>query len=388
MVASITGYAMDGFDMLILGFMLPAISADLKLTSAEAGSLVSWTLLGAVVGGFGFGHLSDRLGRMRVLRWSIVVFAVFTGLCALAPNYEVLAVLRALCGLGLGGEFGIGMALAAEAWPAHKRARASSYVALGWQGGTLVAAVVTPLLLPYIGWRGMFAVGVAPALVSFALRSITEEPEIFRDAVGKRRATVPVMLLARDAATLKLSVGIFVLCSIQNFGYFGLMIWLPTYLSAHFHFGLMQSGLWMAVTILGMVIGIWLFGELADRAGRKLGFFLFQAGAALMVILYAQLTNEYALLIAGAGMGFFVDGMLGGYGALISEAYPTEARATAQNVLFNLGRAVGGLGPVVIGAVAAVHSFGAAIGFLAGLYLVDILATAWLIPETKGRELA
>ena len=131
---SAVGYAMDGFDLLILGFMLTAISADLNLTPGQAGSLVTWTLIGAVFGGIVFGALSDRYGRIRVLTWTIVLFAVFTGLCAFATGYWDLLVYRTIAGIGLGGEFGIGMALAAEAWPARHRARVSSYVT----DGTLV----------------------------------------------------------------------------------------------------------------------------------------------------------------------------------------------------------------------------------------------------------
>src|SRR5712671_8113830 len=129
LIASAVGYAMDGFDLLILGFMLRAISADLHLTPAQAGSLVTWTLVGAVAGGILFGMLSDYYGRVRVLTWTILLFAVFTGLCALAQGYWDLLAYRTIAGIGLGGEFGIGMALVAEAWPASKRARATSYVA-------------------------------------------------------------------------------------------------------------------------------------------------------------------------------------------------------------------------------------------------------------------
>src|SRR5215208_1593905 len=148
LIASAAGYAMDGFDFLILGFMLTAIRADLGLSQSEAASLATWTLLGAVAGGIGFGILSDHLGRVRVLTWTILLFAVFTGLCALAQGYWDLLVYRTIAGLGLGGEFGIGMALMAEAWPAKQRARACSYVALGWQAGVLCAALLTPALLP------------------------------------------------------------------------------------------------------------------------------------------------------------------------------------------------------------------------------------------------
>jgi len=107
-------------------------------------------------------------------------------------------------------------------------------------------------------------------------------------------------------------------------------------------------------------------------------------GFAVMVVVYSQLKDPTAALVGGAVMGMFVNGMLGGYGALMSELYPTEARATAQNVLFNLGRAVGGFGPLVIGALASAYSWQVAIALLAAIYVVDMLATALLIPERKG----
>jgi MFS family permease len=387
LIASVVGYAMDGFDLLILGFILGGISLSLHLSPAQAGSLVTATLLGAVVGGFIFGIVSDYLGRVKVLTWTILLFAIFTGLCALSHGYWDLLAFRTIAGLGLGGEFGIGMALAAEAWPASMRARASSYVGLGWQLGVLLAAVITPLLLPLIGWRGMFAVGLVPAVVSFIVRSMIGEPEIFVQGTRAPRQGMPLGLLVKDGPTTKISFGIFVLCSVQNFGYFGLMIWLPSYLSRRFGYTLTRSALWTAVTIIGMCIGIFVFGQLADRVGRRPIFFVFQAGAAIMVVVYSQLTSPMALLFGGALMGVFVNGMLGGYGALISELYPTQARATAQNVLFNLGRGVGGFGPLVIGTLAIRYSFSLTISMLAVIYIIDIIATALCIPERKGAAL-
>ena len=197
----------------------------------------------------------------------------------------------------------------------------------------------------------------------------------------------PLRMLVKDAATTKVSLGMFILCSVQNFGYYGVMIWLPSYLSTRFGFGLTQSALWTAVTICGMAFGIWVFGMFADKVGRRPALLTFQAGAFVMVLVYSQLTDATALLIGGAIMGMFVNGMLGGYGALLSELYPTEARATAENVLFNLGRGVGGFGPVVVGALVASYSFTIAIALLATIYLIDIVATLALIPERKGQPL-
>ncbi|WP_353191933.1 MFS transporter [Pandoraea pnomenusa] len=385
--ASAVGYAMDGFDLLILGFILPAIAADLALSTAQSGSLVTWTLVGAVFGGIVFGMLSDRYGRVRVLSWTILLFAVFTGLCSLAQGYWDLLAYRTIAGIGLGGEFGIGMALAAEACPPARRARASSFVGLGWQAGVLAAALLTPVLLPVIGWRGMFAVGLLPAVVSFVMRRTLGEPEMFLAQQQKPREHAPLKLLVKDSATTRASLGVAILCSVQNFGYYGLMIWMPSYLSKTFGYSLTKSAMWTAVTVLGMAFGIWLFGRLADRFGRRPTFIGYQIGAVVMVFVYAQLQTPFTLLIGGAVMGLFVNGMIGGYGALISELYPTAARATAQNVLFNIGRAVGGFGPLTVGALAAAYSFKMALVFLAGIYVLDILATLFLIPERRGEAL-
>ncbi|GAA4339133.1 MFS transporter [Pigmentiphaga soli] len=386
-LASTVGYALDGFDLLILGFILSAISGELGLTSSQGGALVTWTLIGAVVGGILFGWLSDLYGRVRVLNWTILLFAIFTGLCAVAQGYWDLLAYRTIAGLGLGGEFGIGMALAAEACRPEQRARMSSYVGLGWQAGVLAAALVTPVLLPVIGWRGMFAVGVLPAVVAFIIRHFIGEPKIFVENARKPRTENSFKLLVADGRTARTSLGVVILTSVQNFGYYGVMIWMPSYLSSQFGYSLTKSALWTAVTIVGMAFGIWLFGQLADRIGRRPIFLFYQLGAVITVLGYSQLSSQYALLIGGAVMGMFVNGMIGGYGALISELYPTAARATAQNVLFNIGRAVGGFGPLAVGAVAAKYSFSYAIALLASIYVLDILATLFLIPERKGAAL-
>jgi MFS family permease len=385
-VASAVGYAMDGFDLLILSFILVPVSAALHLTQPEAGSLFTWTLVGAVIGGLTAGTLSDRFGRVRVLSWTILLFAAFTGLCAFAQGYWDLLIYRTIAGIGLGGEFGIGMALAAEAWPAHKRARATSYVALGWQCGVLAAALLTPILLPYIGWRGMFVVGVVPALVAFGVRRYVDEPALFVDAIKKKQIN-PYSVLFADREATRATIGIAIMTSAQNFGYYGIMIWLPAYLSSKMGFSLTRSALWISATVAGGALGMWLFGHLADRVGRKPLFIAFQLGAAIMALVYPQVTDANALLVVGAISGIFLSGMIGGYGALISETYPTLGRGTAQNVLFNFGRGVGGFGPLVVGLLATQYSLTTALSLLVLIWIADILATAFLIKERKGEPL-
>lgn len=396
--ASMVGYAMDGFDFLILGFALLAISAPiaeggLALTQTEAGSLATYTLLGAVLGGFIFGALADSYGRVRVLMWSIVIFAIFTAATGLAQNYWQIALFRFLAGVGIGAEYGIGMTLAAEAWPASLRAKATSFVAIGWQFGVLAATFVSAAVVYHWGWRVLFFIGVLPALVAVLVRHSVEEPEVFQErkarGIGNSfKERFPIHELFRDRRTTKISVGITVLTSVQNFGYYGLMIWMPSFLSKTHGLSLAKSAVWTGVTVVGMMVGIAVFGYLADHFGRKPAFLSFQLGAVVMVVTYAQLASATTLLIGGFFLGMFVNGMMGGYGAVTAESYPTHSRATAQNVLFNIGRGVGGFAPLVVGGIAAAHSFQMAVGLLAIIYVLDILATIWLIPETKHVEIS
>jgi benzoate transport len=392
--AATLGYAMDGFDLQILGFALPAITVGLGLSTTEAGALATITLVGTVAGAMVLGAVADRYGRVRVLTYSIVLFAVFTALTALSRGFAEMAVFRFIAGVGIGGEYGIGMALAAEAFPALKRARATSVVGVGFQLGVLLAAVISAPVITLWGWRGLFVVGIVPAFVAAIFRARLHEPEAFlkhREAVARERASGrkrqnPYALLFTDRAVRRTSLGIVIICSIQNFGYYGIMTWLPTYLSKQIGLSVTKSAAWTAVTIGGMIFGILVFGHLADRIGRRRAFWLFQAGACISLFVYSQLTAPLAVLLGGAVMGVFANGMLGGYGAIIAESYPTAARATAQNVLFGIGRGFGGLAPLVVALLAGWHGFATALSFLAVIYIVDMFAML-LIPERRARSL-
>ncbi|MFD2722449.1 MFS transporter [Ignatzschineria indica] len=161
LLASTLGYAMDGLDIMILAFAMILIKAEFGLTDAEGGMIQTITLIGTVIGGIFFGMLADKFGRVRVFNWTILLFSIFTGLAAISTSAEMFTIFRFIAGLGLGGEFGIGMTLVAETWPAHKRSRATAVVAIGFQVGIVLAALVS-LLSPYIGWHGMFLIGALP----------------------------------------------------------------------------------------------------------------------------------------------------------------------------------------------------------------------------------
>ncbi|MBX6394815.1 MAG: MFS transporter, partial [Alicyclobacillaceae bacterium] len=223
--ASSIGYAMDGLDLMILSMVLSAMISDLHITTAQAGGIATVTLFGAVIGGILFGVLADYIGRVRTFTWSILIFAVFTGLTAFAPNLTWVNIFRFVAGLGLGGEFGIGMTLVTETWPPRLRARATSGVALGFQVGVVLAILASMWVQPYFGWRGVFFVGIAPALFAAWARRSLKEPDLWQRKSAAVREKVPLVLLFNSPRAAVTTLALTILCSVQNFGYYGIMTW-------------------------------------------------------------------------------------------------------------------------------------------------------------------
>lgn len=407
MWASIIGYAMDGLDVLILSFAMAAIVSEFGLTLGEGGMIATYTLIGTVLGGYIFGIFADWWGRVHTFSLTIIIFSIFTGACALADNAVHLDILRFLAGLGLGGEYGIGMTLVSETWPGAKRARATAGVAMGWQAGAVLAAILAAVVLPDYGWRGLFLVGVLPALLAAWARHGIKEPPMWvkrkemkkalqarKDAGEKLTAEeeeqlteakkFPLVHLFADKKTTITTIALTIMTSVQNFGYYGIMVWLPMILLKEHGLTTKSMSGWMIVTVIGMIAGIFVFGWLCDRLGRKKPYLLFYVCAAAMVYIYVNLGTPIALLFGGAFLGFFCNGMMAGYGTLLSENYTTDARSTAQNFIFNTGRAVGGFAPVIIGTIAQTNGFNTAFVLLSAVYLAAAVNVLFFVKDTKG----
>lgn len=410
LLGSILGYAADGLDMLLLAFVLVFIIKEFNLTPAQAGNLTLATTIGTLLGSYLFGFLADIYGRIRVFAVTILLYSLATGYIYFVSDYTQLVILRFLIGMGIGGEFGIGMAVVTETWSREKRARATSFVAVGWQAGVLAASVLAAIVVPTYGWRAVFLIGLAPALIAVYVRYGLNEPDIWKkrnlrkkELQEKHKAgalsaeeliehshmvSFPVAKLFADRRTTITTIGLTIMAFIQNFGYYGIFSWMPTVLSEKYGYSLAKASGWLFISTVGMMVGILLFGFLADRIGRKKTFAFYYIGGTIYCILYFFLFKDQTLLLWGSSLlGFFVNGMMGGFGAILAENYTSDARSTAENFIFGTGRGLAGFGPAIIGYLAVGGNLMGAMSLVFLIYPVGLIAMALMVPETKGVEL-
>ncbi|MED1203951.1 MFS transporter [Heyndrickxia acidicola] len=390
-MASFTGLTLEGMDIMFISFAMSMIIANFHISLAAGGLISSITNLGMLAGGVVFGISADKFGRVRTFTYSILFFAIGTALTGMASSMEQVYIFRFIAGLGAGGEYGIGMALVAEAWPKDKQGRASSYVSTGAQVGVIIAALLSALLLPVFGWRALFFVGIIPVIFAVMLRkNLNESPKWLetqkQNKANKTRETGKLLQLFADRRTTLTTISLAIMATVQIAGYNGLMIWLPSILQKSQGLSVSSSSLWTISTAVGMLIGMLTFGQIMDRFGMKSSFGIFLLASACAVFFYSHASGSAEVLIGGAIVGFFSNGMFAGYGALISRYYPIQIRSTATNTIFNFGRALGGLSPILVGYIIQRYDITMAMTYLAVLYCVSFIVMLSL-KKTKNVEI-
>ena len=387
LIAAAMGWALDAFDVMLFSLTLASVIADLGLSKVQAGALGSVTLLGGAAGGLVFGHIADRFGRTRALMASVLIYSVFTAACGLSQNLWQFAVMRALLGLGMGGEWASGAALVSETWPARLRGRALGFMQGSWAIGFAAAALVVGYVMPRYGWRAVFFVGVLPALFVFWVQRNVEEPAVWVE----RKSVVAFSDIFRGAM-LPLTIAVTFMNACTLFGWWGLNGWIPAYLSLEPEqggIGLRTST--MSWLVVAMQVGMWLgyisFGYITDVVSRKRMYVLYLLMASVLLPLYGFMKNPLVLLLLGPFVAFFGTGFFSGFGAVTAEIYPTQIRATAQGFTYNIGRVASAAAPFTVGSVATSRGFGAAFLIAGAAYLLAALTWAF-IPNTQGRELS
>lgn len=371
-----SGFLLENMDVMFLSFSLSEIIAQMHISSAAGGWIGTFTNLGMFFGGALFGLLGDRIGRVKTFSYTIFLFAIATSLTYFAHNIIALYALRFLAGIGAGGEYGVGIALIAENFQANQIGRASSVAAVGGQIGSIVAALLAAWIIPAYGWNTLFLFGVVPVVLTYFVRRHVKESNEFLAAHKKAEETSEKISFGRLFETPRLALqtlGMMLMTIVQIAGYFGLMNWLPSIVQKKQGMSVSGSSYWMIATIVGMSIGMMVFGTIMDKIGPRWAFGIFLLGSAVVVFAIVNVTSYWAMLLAGALTGFFSNGMFGGYGAVISQLYPTEIRSTANNLIMNTGRAIGGFSSVIIGALMDHYNLYVVMGFLSALYILSFL---------------
>lgn len=384
LVTSILGSGLDDTNVMFLSFSLSSIIADLNLSGAEAGWIGTITNMGMLLGGLLFGVIADRYNKYNVFKLTVLIFSIATGFIYFANDIWTLYLFRLIAGIGVGGEYGVAISVMAGIVPLNKLGRIASLNGIIGQLGAILAAVLAAAISPLFGWRGLFLIGFFPVLmIAWAHFSIDEDTITDRGAdYSQKEEPSRIKDLFATPALTRLTLSLMFMATVQIAGYFGMMNWLPTIMQQQIGVSVSDSSQWMIATIIGMCIGMFTFGQLLDRVGprKSFGFFLFSS--ALSVYLFSFANSAFSMLVGGAIVGFFVNGMFTGYAAVTTLLYPHRNRAIANNTILNVGRAVGGFSSVVIGMILDHSGVPTVMLFLAGLYVLSLLVML-SIPNLK-----
>jgi MFS family permease len=389
MLACALGYALDGLDFTIYTLVLGTVIALWHVDRGPAGLTVSATLVCSAFGGWIAGYISDHVGRVRAVQITVLWFALFSLLSALAQSFAQLAIFRALLGFGFGGEWTAGAALMSEAIRPRYRGRAVGCVqsgwAVGWGSAVVLQAIVYSIVPDQQAWRWMFALGFVPALYVLFVRRFVEEPPL---AAAARTATMGSIWEIFSPGLLKTTLLAALLGTGAQGGYYAVNTWLPLFLQTERHLTIVGSTSYLAFLISGAFTGYLTGAWLADRVGRRKLFLLFSAGALVMSLVYtrAPVTN-HVLWILGFPLGFVASGYFAGMGAFFAELFPTRVRGSAMGFAYNFGRGIGASFPALVGYISATMALSSAIAIFATIAYSLMGIAAFLLPETRGKAL-
>jgi MFS family permease len=397
LVAAALGWMLDAFDVMLYSLVIAYIMRDLHMTKQSSGLLNTLTLLASGIGGVLFGFIADRIGRTRALMLSILTYSVCSFASGLANSVLVLAIIRFLLGLGMGGEWNTGATLVAETWPTHLRARALAVVQSSWAIGYALAAIVAGIMLPHTGWRYVFFVGVLPALITLWIQKDVPESELWkRKKTSSASVGVDSQIRFRElfgSRYRRKTISLLLMNTFGMFAWWGLFTWIPPYLSLPVDQGgrgfgtLSTTALLVFLNLVGMGPGYAGFGWVADRLGRRPSVMLYTICAAVLVPVYAMARQPAALLVLGAVVAFFGTGFFSGSGIIGSELFPTSVRARALGLTYNGARALSSIAPFTIGRIGQKHGLDSAF-YLCGAAFLMAALVAIFIPETRGVELS
>ena len=372
----------DGADMLLLSFSLNSLKADFGLTNLQAGALGSFTLAGMAVGGFMGGWACDKLGRVKTVVISILVFSILTAALGFTQNFEQFAVLRFLSAFGIGSLYIAANTLMSEYVPTEYRTTVLGTLQAGWTVGYIVATLLAGWIIPDYGWRVLFFVAIVPAALALFIQKLVPEPESWQrarlmqkyapqqavQAEVKKKSTVKEIFA--DPRNRKMFILWMLTAGFLQFGYYGVNNWMPAYLESELHMNFKSMAGYMIGTYVAMIFGKVIAGYAADRLGRRFVFAFGAIGTAvfLPVIVLFNTPDNIAYLLIFFGFLYGIPYAINA--TYMTESFATSIRGTAVGGAYNAGRIGAMFAPAIIGAAASGGSIGLGFLIMGGAYFL------------------
>lgn len=386
------GWLFDGMEMGLYSLIaVPCMKELLNTTqTAEIGPYVgimfALFLLGASMGGFVFGRLGDKIGRVKTMILTVLVYSVFTGLSAFATNVWQFGICRFIGAMGLGGEWGLGVALVMETWPNAKRPLLAGVLGSAANVGFLLSAVIGLLAGSY-GWRILLLIGLAPSLLAFVIRFYVKEPE--RWTRVRKRGEKPDLKQLWEMPLRNRTILATIVSSVVMVGTWGVFQWIPSWVNTIVGGDASrQRATTQMFMAFGQIIGAFIGGTLAEWFGRRRSYALFCIGSLIFSVALYGIVTTYGmqLLLMATVAGIFSAAFFGWLPLYLPELFPTRIRATGEGITYNFGRILAA-GGVFLGTGNLVAyfdgSFALAGATMASVYLIGLIVI-WFLPETKG----
>jgi SHS family lactate transporter-like MFS transporter len=378
--ATFLGWTLDAFDFFLLVFVLKDIAAEFNTQITDVTFAILLTLAMRPIGAYLFGRAADRWGRRPTLMINVLLYSVIEFASGFAPSLTVLLVLRAIFGIAMGGEWGVGASLTMESIPPHARGFVSGLLQSGYPAGYFLASIVYGLLFQYIGWRGMFMVGVLPALLVFYIRRTVPESPSWRPTTTRSNT------LAIVKSHWRLGIYAVVLMTAFNFFSHGTQDLYPTFLQVQHHFTPHQVSLVAIVYNIGAIIGGISFGSLSERFGRRRIIVICAVLSLAVLPLWAFASGIVWLAVGAFLMQVMVQGAWGVIPVHLNELSPDDARGTFPGFVYQLGNLIASVN-ATLQATIAVHynnDYAIALAIVAGIVAVVIAVLTALGTEARG----
>ena len=379
--ASYLGWTLDAFDYFLMVFMLKAIAKEFGTDVTAVSQAIFLTLAARPIGAFAFGWLAERFGRRPVLMADIILFSAFELASGFAPTLASLLVLRFLFGVAMGGEWGLGASLVMESIPARLRGPVSGLLQSGYPSGYFVASLLYFLLFDRIGWRGMFMVGVAPALLVLLIRIHVKESPAFEAALKRPRVN-PIAELFRN---WKIALYMIVLMAAFNAFSHGTQDLYPTFLQVQHHFDTHLTGTLTAIMNVGAIVGGIGFGIWSEKIGRKRAIIIASLLALPILPLWAFAATPLLLGLGAFLMQVAVQGAWGIVPVHLNELSPGAVRAMFPGFAYQLGNLLMSRNGVFQAQIAESHgnNYALALALFGGVTAVIIVIWTAIGPERR-----